>query len=204
MVRLSMGAFFWWVGGLVHNHQRQGSFEASLAAEPLVPLPVGVKTIQVTTAAEMHKAVLDHYQETTVLVKAAAVADFRAETVAGHKVKKDEASLVINLQQNPDILKDVGERKKAEGRGPLLVGFAAESHEHLAEGRRKLMAKNLDLIVVNDIIGSDSGFAVDNNRVTMLDQETGEEELPLLPKEEVADRIWDKVLQLSAGRKSGS
>jgi phosphopantothenoylcysteine decarboxylase/phosphopantothenate--cysteine ligase len=98
----------------------------------------------------------------------------------------------------------MGERKKSEGRGPLLVGFAAESHAHLAEGRRKLMEKNLDLIVVNDIIGSDSGFAADNNRVTMLDRDGGEDTLPLLPKEEVADRIWDKVLELSAGRTSRS
>jgi len=189
---------------LARTAKRRGAEVVLVSGPVALPPPAGVRMIRVTTAAEMHKAVLDHYQEATVLVKAAAVADFRAETVAGHKVKKDEASLAINLQRNPDILKDMGARKKAEGRGPLLVGFAAESHTHLAEGRRKLMEKNLDLIVVNDIIGSDSGFAADNNRVTMLDRDGGEDTLPLLPKEEVADRIWDKVLELSAGRTSRS
>ena len=197
----STGKMGYW---LARTAKRRGAEVVLVSGPVALPPPAGVKTIQVTTAAEMHQAVLEHYQEATVLVKAAAVADFRVETVAGHKVKKDEASPVINLQRNPDILKDIGERKKAAGRGPLLVGFAAESQAHLAEGRRKLLEKNLDLIVVNDILGSDSGFGVDSNRVTMLDRDGGEETLDLLPKEEVADRIWDRVLQLPAGRTSES
>ena len=197
----STGKMGYW---LARTAKRRGAEVVLVSGPVALPPPAGVKTIQVTSAAEMQQAVLDHYQDATVLVKAAAVADFRAEKIAGHKVKKGDASSVINLQRNPDILKDMGDRKKAAGCGPLLVGFAAESQDHLAEGRRKLMEKNLDLIVVNDIVGSDSGFAVDSNRVTMLDRDAGEETLPLLSKEEVADRIWDRVLQLSAGRKSGS
>jgi len=181
---------------LARTARRRGAEVVLISGPTALQSPPGVKTIRVITAAEMRTAVLEHYPEATVVVKAAAVADFRAASVAGHKVKKEEASLAIHLQRNPDILADIGERKKAEGRGPLLVGFAAESQAHLAEGRRKLQEKNLDLIVVNDIAGSDSGFAVDDNRVTLLDRHGGEEILPLLPKEEVADRIWDKVLKL--------
>jgi phosphopantothenoylcysteine decarboxylase/phosphopantothenate--cysteine ligase len=193
----STGKMGYW---LARTAKRRGAEVVLVSGPVALPPPPGVKTIQVTTAAEMHQAVLDNYQDVTVLVKAAAVADFRTEEIAEHKVKKGEAAPVINLQRNPDILKEMGDRKKAAGSGPLLVGFAAESQDHLAEGGRKLVEKNLDLIVVNDIGGSDSGFAVESNRVTMLDRDGGEETLPLLKKEEVADRIWDRVLQLSAGR----
>jgi phosphopantothenoylcysteine decarboxylase/phosphopantothenate--cysteine ligase len=183
---------------LARTARRRGAEVVLISGPSVLADPPGIKTIRVTTAAEMQTAVLDHFQEATIVVKAAAVADFRVATVAGQKVKKDEAALAIHLQRTPDILADIGERKKAAGRGPLLVGFAAESQAHLAAGRRKLAEKNLDLIVVNDIAGCDSGFAVDSNRVTMLDRAGGEETLPLLPKEEVADRIWDKVIQLAA------
>jgi phosphopantothenoylcysteine decarboxylase/phosphopantothenate--cysteine ligase len=183
---------------LARTAKRRGAEVVLISGPTALPAPAGIKTIRVTTAAEMRTAVLDHYQEATVLVKAAAVADFRAAMVAGHKVKKDEVAMTIHLERNPDILKDIGARKKAHGKGPLLVGFAAESRAHLAEGRRKLLEKNLDLIAVNDIAGNESGFAVDNNRVTLLDRDGAEEALPLLPKEEVADRIWDKVVQLAA------
>jgi len=181
---------------LARTAKRRGAEVVLISGPTALNSPPGVKTIRVTTAADMQAAVLDHYPEATVVVKAAAVADFRAATIAGHKVKKDEASLTIHLQRNPDILKELGERKKAAGQGPLLVGFAAESSAHIAEGRRKLLEKNLDLIVVNDIIDSDSGFAGDYNRVTIIDRERGEEVLPLLTKEEVADRIWDWIVAI--------
>ena len=91
--------------------------------------------------------------------------------------------------KNVDILAELGRRKRNR---QILVGFAAESREHLQEGARKLKEKNLDLIVVNDILGSQSGFDVDTNQVTLIDQE-GNHAIPLMSKEETADRIWDAV-----------
>ena len=95
----------------------------------------------------------------------------------------------------PDILKELGSRKK-KGKHPLLVGFAAESSDHLAEGERKLQQKNLDLIVINDITGSDTGFEADTNQITILDKEGGLEKLRLMSKDECGSRILDRVAAL--------
>ncbi len=99
------------------------------------------------------------------------------------------------LTANPDILRELGEQKKDTRCAPLLVGFAAESLDHLEEGRRKLTDKKLDLIAINDIKAEDAGFAGDNNRVTLLDCHGTVEEMPLLSKEEVAHRILNAILR---------
>ncbi len=157
--------------------------------------PPGVEMIRITTALEMHQAVLDRASEMDVVVKAAAVSDFRPAEQASHKLKKATTTATIALAANPDILLTLGERR-GNRPCPLLVGFAAESREHLNEGRRKLRAKNLDLMVVNDITASDCGFAVDTNRVTLLDRNDAVEELPLLTKDETAHRIWNRIVKL--------
>jgi phosphopantothenoylcysteine decarboxylase/phosphopantothenate--cysteine ligase len=115
-------------------------------------------------------------------------------------VKKGEAALSLPLVANPDILKELGERKRDSANFPLLIGFAAESRDHLQEGARKLKEKNLDLIVVNDIGGTEeTGFGADTNRVTLLDRNGVQEDVPLLSKEETAHRIWDAVARLIDG-----
>jgi phosphopantothenoylcysteine decarboxylase/phosphopantothenate--cysteine ligase len=180
---------------LAQTAQHRGAEVVLVSGPTALAPPNGVDLIRVTTAAEMYEAVLDNYEQATIIVKSAAVVDFRPKKIADRKVKKDEAELTITFARNPDILKELGERKKRDGL-PLLVGFAAESHEHLAEGKRKLREKNLDLIVVNDITGDDAGFAADTNRVTLIDRTGAKEELPLLSKEDAANHIWDKVVQL--------
>ena len=104
----------------------------------------------------------------------------------------------MELTRNPDILAELGRRKTP---GQILVGFAAESRDHQSEGRRKLEAKNLDLIVVNDILGAATGFDAATNQVTLIGHE-GSRELPLLSKEDTADRVWDAVRSLLAAAES--
>ncbi len=162
----------------------------SLAAPP------GVLLVAVSSAAEMAEAVLSRCQEATIVIKSAAVADYRPAETAPHKVKKGEGPLTLPLLANPDILRALGERKRAGNSFPLLVGFAAESRDHITEGERKLREKNLDLIVINDIGGSETGFAADTNRVTLLAADASREDLPLLSKEETAHRILDRVARL--------
>lgn len=177
---------------LARTARRRGARVLLVSGPSSLPLPPGVETIRVETAIEMHEAVMARCHEADVVVKSAAVADFRPAVCEEHKVKKEDAGLELQLVRTPDILKEL-----ATGRGsshaPLLVGFAAESRDHLAAGRRKLAAKNIDLLVVNDIGGRQTGFGVDTNQVTLLDASGAAEELPLLSKEETADLIWDRV-----------
>jgi len=136
-----------------------------------------------------------------VLVKAAAVADFRPATRANQKIKKqaDTSSLTLELARTPDILAEVA-HQKTEGCGPrITVGFAAETEELVANAKRKLERKKLDLIVANDVSAQDAGFAVDTNRVTLLGANGFIEELPLLSKIEVAEAIFDTVIRLQQG-----
>ena len=133
---------------------RQRGATVTLISGPtfLIP-PPNVECVQVTTAAEMHEAVLSRAEMMSVVVKAAAVSDYSPAAPQAHKIKKGETKLELPLKQNPDILMDLGQRKLQEDSFPLLVGFAAENQNHLEEGRRKLHEKNLDLIAVNDIGG---------------------------------------------------
>lgn len=180
---------------LARTAKRRGA-EVILVAGPnsLRTVP-GVETVQVTTAAEMREAIMARHENVSVVVMAAAVSDYRPAEISGHKIKKGEAALSLGLAANQDILRELGE-KRGSGNWPLLAGFAAESRDHLAEGRRKLSEKNLDLIVINDIAGQDRGFAADTNQVILLDRSGALQELPLLSKEETADRIWDKIVTL--------
>jgi phosphopantothenoylcysteine decarboxylase/phosphopantothenate--cysteine ligase len=139
---------------------------------------------------------MENCDRADIVVMAAAVSDYRPEEKLQHKVKKGAKSLQVKMMPNPDILKKLGaSRKKKSGR-PLLVGFAAESKDHLEEGKRKLKEKNLDLVVVNDILGSETGFGSDTNQVFLVDREYQVENLPLLTKEICADMIWDKIVRL--------
>jgi phosphopantothenoylcysteine decarboxylase/phosphopantothenate--cysteine ligase len=155
--------------------------------------PTGVKVIHVTTASQMLDAVMRLREKATIIVKAAAVSDFRAKETSSRKIKKQHTRLHLELEQNTDILAALGDLKKSPDCPPLLVGFAAESHNIVEEGLLKLQSKNLDLLAVNDISRKDSGFEADTNRVILLDRDGGQVELPLLSKEECAHRIWDRV-----------
>ena len=151
--------------------------------------PPDVDVIHVETAEEMHRAVLAKLEPAGVVIKAAAVADYRPKRKAAGKIKKGHAVSEIALEPTPDILAELGKRKGKR----VLVGFAAETDDLVANARKKLERKNLDLVVANDVGRAGAGFDVDTNVVTILDAMGGVEELPLLSKREVADRILDRV-----------
>ncbi len=171
----------------------QRGAEVTLISGPtyLASLP-GVKLIPVVTAGEMHAAVFDNYEDKKLIIKAAAVSDFRPLLAEDHKVKKNNASLNLELAANPDILYELGERKGDR----ILVGFAAETEAAVENARDKMLRKNLDLIIVNNLNEEGAGFAVSTNRVSIIDREGGVEELPLIEKEKLAHRILDRVAEL--------
>jgi len=157
--------------------------------------PRGVETIHVVSAEQMNGAVLDRAREATVVIKAAAVADYRPTVRAEGKVKKEgQEHWSIELEKNPDILASLG----MMGLDALLVGFAAETDDLIGNARKKLEQKNVDLIVANDVSRIDAGFEVNTNAVRFLFRDGSEEELPLLPKTEVANILLDRIKGLRA------
>ncbi|MCM2263686.1 MAG: bifunctional phosphopantothenoylcysteine decarboxylase/phosphopantothenate--cysteine ligase CoaBC [Desulfuromonadales bacterium] len=163
--------------------------------------PEKVEMVQVTTAREMHAAVMARCEGSDVIIKAAAVADFRPlERGTGKMKKGDRKQLSLELVRNPDILADLGaKRSKA-----LLVGFAAETDDLLANARKKLADKGVDLMVANDVTEPGAGFGRDTNIVRFLDRNGKVEELPCLPKEAVAGKLLDRIQSLlkeSGGKK---
>lgn len=157
-----------------------------------IPKPAGVEVIDVQTAVQMHDAVLDHLNESTIIIKAAAVADYHVSNVPTQKVKKTATRLSLDLDPTPDILAELG-RKKGDR---LLIGFAAETENLVAEARRKLETKNCDMVVANLVNQSGTGFESDLNKVTLV-MSTGETiDIPEASKRVVADRIFDYALKL--------
>ncbi|MFQ5801903.1 MAG: bifunctional phosphopantothenoylcysteine decarboxylase/phosphopantothenate--cysteine ligase CoaBC [Candidatus Methylomirabilales bacterium] len=156
-----------------------------------LPTPPGVTRTDVTTAEEMLHVVLGQLDATTILIMAAAVADYRPSTTAPKKMKKQEA-LTVELLRNPDILAEAGRQKGSR----ILVGFAAETEDLVSNAREKLQKKHLDLIVANDIR---VGFGGETTRVTILDRQGRVEELPQLSKREVAHQILDRVVGVRRG-----
>jgi len=178
--------------------RRRGAEVRLVSGPTALSDPPGVAVTRVTDAVGMAEAVLLLAQGADVVVMAAAVADFRPARPAAHKVKKGAVEPVLALERTTDILAQLGSLPSPR---PLLAGFAAESREHLAEGRRKLREKRLDCIAVNDIGGSDTGFETVTNQVTLIDGD-GEHVLPLLSKEETAARIWDHLAMLLHRRRA--
>jgi phosphopantothenoylcysteine decarboxylase/phosphopantothenate--cysteine ligase len=158
--------------------------------------PIGLNHVEIRTADEMQAAVLKALPDSTVLLMAAAVADFRPVSPTKEKVKKSAGIPKLELESTPDILAAVAEEKSKHGYPEISVGFAAESQDILNNARQKLDAKQLDLIVANDISTPDAGIAVDTNRVTILDAGGGEEVLPLMAKSEVARFVLERVIGL--------
>jgi len=177
---------------LARTAKMRGASVKLISGPCALPPPAGVNLIRVNTAREMRQAVMECRSEATIIVKSAAVSDFSPVKVSQKKIKKEQAELHLDLERNADILAELGSLKRA-GCPPLLIGFAAESHDILEEGMKKLRRKNVDLLAVNDITRPDSGFESDTNRVILLDRDGGQVDLPLLSKEECAHRIWDRV-----------
>jgi phosphopantothenoylcysteine decarboxylase/phosphopantothenate--cysteine ligase len=176
---------------------RRGA-EVTLVSGPTsLPPPSRARLIRVKTAAEMRAAVMREYPRSTAVVMAAAVADYSPEKFSPRKVKKTERPLKLDLKANPDILKELGATKN----GQVLIGFAAETEELIPNAKKKLREKNLDFIVANDVTSEASGFEADTNAATILDRQGKVEPQPLMSKDELADRIFDRLRDLRNGRR---
>ncbi|OQY20293.1 MAG: bifunctional 4'-phosphopantothenoylcysteine decarboxylase/phosphopantothenoylcysteine synthetase [Desulfobacteraceae bacterium 4572_35.1] len=183
------------MGYAVARAARQRGAEVVLVSGPtFLPPPAGVKLVSVVSAKQMREQVLQAFSKATVVVKSAAVADYRPVSVSGHKLKKKDAEMFLSLEKNPDILAELGQIKQDR----ILVGFAAETQDLLKHAGEKLSKKNLDLIVANDITQSGAGFDVDTNVVKLLHADGKVEELPQLSKVEVAHQLLDRVVDMFA------
>ncbi|MFQ5646364.1 MAG: bifunctional phosphopantothenoylcysteine decarboxylase/phosphopantothenate--cysteine ligase CoaBC [bacterium] len=176
---------------LAAQARKLGAAVTLISGPTALEAPAVLKLIRVETAAELAGAVKKHFPDTDILVMAAAVADFRPEF---NREKQDKRNLQkLSLIPNEDILAGLGKRKK----GKILAGFAAETGKDLARARKKLKSKHLDLIVFNDVLQEGAGFDCDTNIVTLLFRDGARRDLPLLPKTELAGRIWQEIINLN-------
>lgn len=155
--------------------------------------PAGTDFFRVESAREMRQLVQERFPKCDIVIKAAAVADYRVKNASEEKIKKDDDELTLVLEKNPDILKELGAMKQP---GQTLVGFAAETSNLLQYARSKLEKKNLDMIVANDVSNPQAGFNVDTNLIKLLKRDGSVEELPLMSKKELAYIILERVMEL--------
>ena len=176
---------------------RRGAEVVLISGPGTVNAPPGACVVRVETTEQMRDAVASELPDADVLIMAAAPADFRASKIASEKIKKSSAPSALGLAPTPDILASTIDARRD---GSIVVGFALETNDVIAHGREKLERKQLDLVVVNDATEKGAGFGVDTNRVTLLARNGADETLPLMPKQELADVILDRVVRLLNGR----
>ena len=168
----------------------RGADVTLVSGRTAIPVPPFVKTVPVVTAKEMYEAVTAMSSEQEIIIKAAAVADYRPAQVADEKIKKKEDDMSISLERTDDILKYLGEHKK---KGQFLCGFSMETQNMIGNSRAKLTKKNLDMIAANNVKMAGAGFQGDTNVLTLITQDE-EVSLPLMSKEDAAGKILDKIL----------
>jgi phosphopantothenoylcysteine decarboxylase/phosphopantothenate--cysteine ligase len=181
--------------------QRRGAEVTLLLGPSAIAPPVGVTVVAVETAQQLQTALNDAAERADAIIMAAAVADYRPAEVAAQKLKRGElgARTELALVANPDLLAELGQRRGTKAT-PLLIGFAAETQNVVDNARAKLVSKRCDLVVANDVSEPGAGFAVDTNRVTLVDH-SGVVEVPAGTKAEVAHRILDRVVALQAAKR---
>jgi phosphopantothenoylcysteine decarboxylase/phosphopantothenate--cysteine ligase len=177
---------------LVRAALRRGAEVTLISGPSFLRQPQGAKFVSVETAVEMSDAVNRELPLSTVLIMSAAVSDFMPAEKAEEKIDKSE-ELLLRLCKTPDILSEIGKKKDR----PFTIGFAAETGDKIERAKKKLLAKNMDMIIFNDVTQAGSGFDVDTNSVAILDRE-GEIILPTLSKDSVAEAILDRLVQLKA------
>ena len=177
--------------------RRRGASVTLVSGPTALPVPGGVTFVPVSSAVEMRDAVMSHLKQATIIIKSAAVADYRPSVCAEEKIKKRKGLLSLHLERNPDIIAEIGKKKKNR----ILIGFAMESEGLIENAKAKMLAKKMDLIVANDLKQEGAGFQSDTNIVKILDREGGMEELPLMDKMDVADRILDRAKRMIAHRR---
>jgi phosphopantothenoylcysteine decarboxylase/phosphopantothenate--cysteine ligase len=174
---------------------RRGADVTLISGPTSLAPPRGVRFYPVRTALEMQQAIMSSYGDATMVISAAAIADYRPAHVAPQKIKKQEGNFSIEMTRNPDILAGLSPQKGNR----LLIGFATETENVLQNAMRKLHKKNLDMIVANDVTQEGAGFAHDTNLVTLIDRSERMEMLPLMSKDEVAHTVYDRLLTLRKG-----
>jgi phosphopantothenoylcysteine decarboxylase/phosphopantothenate--cysteine ligase len=179
---------------------RRGAQVTLIAGPTSAARPAVHEMVHVRRAEEMHRAVISRADGADVVVMAAAVADYTPVSRADQKVSKDDGTLTLTLRRTPDILAELGQRRLAQGSGPVLIGFAAETEQVVERAAAKRQRKHVDLIVANDVSRDDAGFDVDTNAVTIVG-ESSAEPIPLQSKSRLAGEILDRVEKLlsSAG-----
>ena len=170
--------------------KNRGAEVVLVSGPSALPNPEGVRVIRVETAEEMRREVLREFTDAQIVIKAAAVADYRAAEVAPEKIKKNDTELIIKLIKNPDILRELGQIKNTN---QILVGFAAETTNLVAYAQKKLKEKNLNFIVANDVSQPDAGFNTETNMIKILSRDGQIDEYPLMSKKELAAIILDRV-----------
>jgi len=172
---------------------RRGA-EVTLVSGPVsLPRPAYVETVDIVSAQDMYDAVTSRAPDMDIIIKAAAVADYRPATVADNKIKKTDGDMSIPLSRTLDILGTLGKCKRA---GQILCGFSMETENMLENSRAKLKRKNLDIIAANNVKVSGAGFGVDTNVLTLITADS-EKELPLMSKDEAADALLDEIAGLT-------
>lgn len=173
--------------------KRRGAKVTLISGPISVLLPSGIKHIKVTSAQEMYDAVFAGYEEADIIIKAAAVADFRPESMCENKIKKENATLQLSLVKNPDILKELGKVKGDR----VLIGFCMETQDLIENAQKKLASKNADMIVANNLCDAGAGFGVDTNTVTFVTK-NDITPLPNMTKADVAKEILNKAIRFKA------
>ena len=174
--------------------ENRGAAVTLISGPSFQPKPLNVNLIEVSTAEEMAEAVLQSSDDCDVIIKTAAVSDFRPSNQADHKLKKDRAEMSIPLEKTRDILHELGKRKKP---GQVLIGFAAETEALEKNAQQKLAQKNLDIIAANLIGEPGAGFGSDTNRVTLYFNGGGREVIPEMDKDAVAHVLIDKIVDIA-------
>lgn len=198
ITNLSSGKMGYALARVAH---RRGAYVTLITGPTNLPLPQADKIVQIRTAQEMCEAVLENFKSSTVVIKAAAVADYRPAVLATEKIKKSKEALSLKLERNPDIIAQIGKIKGSR----ILVGFAMETQNLLANAREKLRQKKLDFIVANSLREEGAGFQTDTNIITIIHCNGNTESLPKMTKIDAAvqilDRIKDAIIKKNMSKK---
>lgn len=181
---------------LAETAMLRGAQVTLVAAHCDVAVPMFVDVVRAESAQEMYEAVLERFDDSTIVVKAAAVADYRPKHMADNKIKKSDGELTVEFERTPDILGELGRRKN----GQFLCGFSMETENMLENSQKKLEKKNLDMIAANNLKTEGAGFGVDTNVITLITKNDAHV-LPLMTKQEAAARIFDEILRNRSNNK---